>query len=98
MSFSPLLNRHKRVVELGQQPADCNEHHGQVRDGEADDVARVVAHGGEGWVREAEDDGEDGDRDVAEQGAPEDGDGPVFADRDDQVEVVGELAALYCEG
>ena len=82
MSFSPLLNRHKRVVELGQQPADCNEHHGQVGNEKADDVARVVAHGVERWIREAEDDGEDGDRDVAEERAPDDGDGPVFADGD----------------
>jgi hypothetical protein len=66
MPLPTLLRRHKRVVELRQQPADGNEDHGQVGDDEADDVAGVVAHGGEGRVREAEDDGEDGDGDVAE--------------------------------
>ena len=94
MSLSALLDRHEWVVELGQQPADGDEHHGQIRDEEPDDVAWVVAHGVEGWVREAEDDGEDGNGDVAEEGAPDDGDGPVFAGGDDQVEVAGELAAL----
>ena len=56
-------------------------------------MAGVVAHGVEGRVREAEDDGEDGDRDVAEQGNSEDGDGPVFAGGYNRVEVAGELAA-----
>lgn len=62
-------------------------------------MARVVAQSVERRVREAEDDGEDGDGDVAEERAPDDGDGPVFAAAggDDEVEVLGELAALEFE-
>ena len=66
MAFATLLHRNEGVVELGQEPSDGDEDHGQVGDEEADDMAGVVAHGVEGWVREAEDNGEDGHGDVAE--------------------------------
>lgn len=53
-----------------------------------------MAHGVEGRVGEAHDDGQDRAGDVAQQRAPEDGDAPVFAGGDDDVQVEGELAAL----
>lgn len=61
---------------------------------ESHDVERVVAEGFEGWVGEAEDYGEDGAGEVAEEGGPEGWEGPVRAAAYDGVEVVAELVAL----
>jgi len=60
MSLSALLHRDKRIVESRQNEADRHESHGHVSDGEAHDLTGIMAQGVEGWVREAEDDGEDG--------------------------------------
>lgn len=94
MPLTPLLDRNKRLKEFGQEEPNRDEEHGHVGDDEADDGQRVVAHGVEGRVGKAHDDGQDGAGDVAQQRAPEDGDAPVFAGGDDYVEVAGELAAL----
>jgi hypothetical protein len=94
VSLSTLLHRNERIVEPRQNEADRHESHGHIRDNEPHNLARIMAQGIEGRVREAEDDGQDGDRDVAEQRAPEDGDFPVVAGGDDEVQVFGELAAL----
>ena len=71
----------------GEDQADCDGQHGQVGDGEGEDVERVVADFVEVRVREGHDDGEDGRRDVLEHGSPEEGDLPVLAAGDDGVEV-----------
>ena len=94
MSLSALLHRDERIVEFGQQEADRHESHGHVGDDEPHDLAGIVAQGVEGWVREAEDDRQDGHRDVSQEWAPEDGDLPVVSRCDDEVEVPGQLAAL----
>jgi hypothetical protein len=83
--LSTLLHRNERVVESGQDKADRHESHGHISYDKANGLARIMAQGVEGWVREAEDDGQDGDRDVAEQRAPEDGDFPVVSGGDDEV-------------
>jgi hypothetical protein len=85
MSLPTLLHLDEGIVEPGQNKADRHKQHGHISDNEPDDLARVVAQGVEGRVREAEDDGQDGHRDVAEQRAPEDRDFPVVAGRDDEV-------------
>jgi hypothetical protein len=85
MSLPALLHRNESIVESGQNKADRHERHGHICDDEPDDLARVVAQGVEGRVREAEDNGQDGHGDVAEQRAPEDRDLPVVAGCDDEV-------------
>lgn len=89
MSLASLLDRHKRLEELGQEKPKRNEEHCHIGYDEADDGQRVVAHGVEGRVGEAHDDGQDGAGDVAQQRAPEDGDAPVFAGGNDDVQVEG---------
>lgn len=56
-------------------------------DDEAEYVQRVVPHGYEGWVSKTEDNNEDGCRAIPDDKAPVDGDGPVIAGGDDEVEV-----------
>ena len=60
VSLAALLDRDERIVEPGQQETDRHEKHGHVGDEEAHNLAGIVAHGAEGRVREAEDDGQDG--------------------------------------
>lgn len=57
-------------------------------------MERVVADGVEQGVGEADDDAEDGCGDVFDHGAPVDGDAPVFARGDGDVEIAGKLVAL----
>lgn len=56
-----------------------------MRHDETQDHKRIVPESVEFRVREAEDDGQDGSRNVAEQERPEGGDGPVLATADDDV-------------
>lgn len=63
-------------------------------DGETEDVERVLSQGVECWVGEAEDDGEDGTGDEAEERAPEEGDAPVLATCDDDIEIASKILPL----
>lgn len=65
-----------------------------MREDEAEDIDGVVAKGPEFGVSQAVDDEEDWGGDIADEGAPEHGDAPIFARGDDNVQIAAELVAL----
>ena len=77
----------KGVEEARPAEADGDKNHGQQREYETDNVQRVHAVAVEEREGEAQDDRKDGGCDVAQQRAPEEGDVPVFAGGDDEVQV-----------
>ena len=87
MTQSTLLDGDERSVVPREYESDGNEEHGEDCDGEADDVERIHADSVEGRKGEAEDDGQNGDGNISQQSTPEEGDLPVLASRDDEVEI-----------
>lgn len=86
--------RHKHVKIPRQDQADDREDQTEMRKYEAKDVDGVVAEGPEFRVRQTVYDEEDWGGDVTDEGTPENGNAPVLAAGDDDVQVAAELIAL----
>lgn len=91
-----LLRRDEDVKSARHDKADADYDHDDMGDSKRKDVSRVVTLGVELGVRKREDDGEDGARDVLDDGAPDDWDLPVFASGNDVVKVAAQLVTLDC--
>lgn len=89
------LGRQGEVQRSRDDQAHDGDERGDVRDGEGVDLKRVVTLRVEERIGEADDDSEDGRRDVFDHGGPEDRDTPVLALRDDEIEIACQLIALY---
>lgn len=88
------LGRDQLIVVAGRDAAHEDQHHADVRQREARDHQRVVPQRVELRVREAEDDGQDGAADVAQQHGEEGGYAPVATAAYNDVEVAAELVTL----
>lgn len=60
----PPLQGHDEVQSARDDQAERDDDHCEVCHGEGKDVQRVISDGVEVWVRERDDDGEDGSGDV----------------------------------
>lgn len=89
-----LLRRDEDVKGARHDEADSDDDHDDMGNSERKDVSRIVPLGVELGVRKREDDGEDGARDVFDDGAPDDWDLPVFAIGNDVVKIAAQLVAL----
>jgi hypothetical protein len=96
ISIVAALDGDKDIEPLRDDEAEQDQRGDEVGVCEAEDVGGILgAVGGECWKRKTVDDGQEGPVDVAEQNPPEEGDFPVLAGADDDVEVAAELLALW---
>lgn len=101
VAFVAAVRRNEDVEPARDHEAAEEEQEYDVADAEAHDVQRVLTAGqgragvDEVGVGEGVDDCEDGTGDVFDQWTPDDGDVPVFAGADNDVEVAAELLALW---